>query len=1086
MLTIYKASAGSGKTFQLVVEYLRLLIENPFNYKHILAVTFTNKATNEMKGRILEQLFKLGSNQKSPYLESLQKELGCSEEHVRQRAQHVLKNILHDFNRFSINTIDSFTQRVIKAFNRELGISPNFALELDDSLILEEAVDNLLSKIDRDKKLLDWLVKFSEEKITENQSQRIEDDIKSLGRELFKEKFQVFFPQNDNPVYTRENLTAFKKELNKIIRPFEAMLKKKGAEAIQIINDHGFTTSDFSFNLSGIAGYFKKLSEGEIKEAGSRVLAAEESAEKWISKTHKQKAELLVLVENLLQPVLRDILIFFRNNSTQYYSAVAVNSQLRMLGILTDLKEEIKLLLNEKSMLQISDSNLLLSKIIGESESPFVYEKIGNYFNYFMLDEFQDTSTLQWNNFKPLIDNSLGEGNRNLLVGDVKQSIYRWRNSDWNILAEQVEKDFPLYQSEIKNLKKNWRSDKNIIAFNNAIIGNLKNAFVEILFAESNDDYWLTLKEKFAQVYSDFQQEPGDESAEEKGLAEVHFLAEEDFESESLKQLVEQVKMLQDNGLKAADISILIRRNKEGTKIIETFLAAAKIKENRNYNLSVLSNESLFLHASKATLFVIFLVELLIDQENLITKTALMHLWTSWLKPELAKQGITLLPPLGNQTQIDFSSQPEGTWQLDKNVEEVFIKELGQKFSEVKQKVLLTSIDETITEICAHFQLFSLASELPFLQTLIDKSAEIKISISNDLSNFIYWWNEKGKFTSVNVNDEVDSIRLLTVHKSKGLEFKAVLIPFLDWNTSWSGNLSPVLWCQTSGAPFNQFPLLPVKAASDLENTIFKIDYFEEKVSYFIDTLNLLYVAFTRAESALIIHAPDSKKPGKSANSLLKYALQQMNETDTFSSSWSETENIFRYGRFVHEKKDIVPATKSEIIQRYYYHSFGERVKLRLSGEDFLLLGEKHQSVKNAGKIMHEILAEVETINDVEKACLKAFYEGIIDNTEMEQMIKSLQEKLQNPEVTSWFDGTFTTINERDLLTRKNVLRPDRIMFSGEEAVVVDFKTGEKKQDKYNLQIKRYTKILKETGFSKVKGYLWYLHLNEVEKVAEY
>ena len=1086
MLTIYKASAGSGKTFQLVVEYLRLLMENPFNYKHILAVTFTNKATNEMKGRILEQLFRLGSKNDSPYLESLQKELGFPEEIIRQRARLVLKNILHDFNRFSINTIDSFTQRVIKAFNRELGISPNFALELDDSMILEEAVDNMLAKIDRDKKLLDWLVKFSEEKITENQSQRIEDDIKSLGRELFKEKFQVFFPEDENTVYTRENLTAFKKELNKIIHPFEATLKKKGAEAIQLINDHGFTVNDFSYNLSGIAGYFQKLSEGEIKEAGARVLTAEESAEKWFNKSHKQKAALQALVENKLQPLLHEILTFYRENATRYFSAVAVNNQLRMLGILTDLKEEIKLLLNEKGMLQISDSNLLLSKIIGESESPFVYEKIGNYFKYFMLDEFQDTSSLQWNNFKPLVSNSLAEGNRNLLVGDVKQSIYRWRNSDWNILAEQVEKDFPLYSSQIKNLKQNWRSDKNIITFNNAVIGNLKKAFEEVLFAESNDDYWLTLKEKFNHVYSDFQQEPGDESAEEKGLAEVHFLAEENFEDDSLELLVEQVKSLQNNGLKAADISILIRRNKEGTKIIEAFLAAAKKPENKKYNLSVLSNESLFLHASKAVLFVVYFMELLIDPDSEITQTALMHLWTSWLKPELAQQGISLLTTDGNQAQIDFSAQPEGTWQLKKDIKNAFEKELGEKFREVKQKVLLTSIDETITEICAHFQLFSLESELPFLQTLIDKSGEIKISISNDLSNFIYWWNEKGKSTSVSVNDEVDSIRLLTVHKAKGLEFKAVLIPFLNWSTSWSGNQSPVLWCQTSEEPFSRFPLLPVKAKSDLDKTIFKNDYFEEKVSYFIDTLNLLYVAFTRAESVLMINAVDSKRPGKSANSLLKYALQQMEAAETFPDAWNENQDTFSFGRFILEEEEEKPALKSELIQQYRYQSFNERVRLRLSGEDFLVEGEKHQSVKNIGKIMHEILADIESANDIEKACMKAFHEGHIDEAERKKIQQDLTESLQNPEVTSWFDGTFTVVNERDLITAKKVLRPDRIMFSGDEAVVVDFKTGDKKQDKYNSQVKRYAKVLKETGFEKVKGYLWYLHLNEVEKVGEF
>ncbi|MFW6245972.1 MAG: UvrD-helicase domain-containing protein, partial [Tangfeifania sp.] len=214
MLKIYKASAGSGKTFQLVAEYLKLLLKNPFSYRHILAVTFTNKATNEMKSRVLGQLNKLAHNESSDYISLLQNETGLSETIIRKQSKQVLKNILHDYNRFSISTIDSFTQRIIKAFNREMGISPQFTLELDDDFLLEEAVDRLLSKVDNDKQLRKWLVEFSEEKITENRSQRIEDDIKSLGKELFKEKFQLFFPEGEQSVYTRENLLEFRKKLN--------------------------------------------------------------------------------------------------------------------------------------------------------------------------------------------------------------------------------------------------------------------------------------------------------------------------------------------------------------------------------------------------------------------------------------------------------------------------------------------------------------------------------------------------------------------------------------------------------------------------------------------------------------------------------------------------------------------------------------------------------------------------------------------------------------------------------------------------------------------------------------------------------
>ncbi len=1083
MLTIYKASAGSGKTFQLVVEYLKLLLLNPYNYKHILAVTFTNKATNEMKSRILEQLYLLAKEENTKYLETLKNELNLQEEDIRQKSRQILKNILHDYNRFSINTIDSFTQRVIKAFNRELGIAPNFALELDNSLILEEAVDQMLAKIDHDKKLLDWLVKFSEEKITENQSQRIEEDIKSLGQELFKEKFQLFFPETTDSVYSRENLNTFKKELGKIISVFESTLKKKGKEALQIIENAGFSVDDFSYKSTGVAGYFLSLSDGKTKEPGARILNAEESIEKWFAKNHQQKTELQSLVENQLRPLLIEVLNFYRNQSIQYFSAVAVNNQLRMLGILTDLKEEIKILLHEKGMLQLSDSNLLLSKIIGESDSPFIYEKIGNFFKYFMLDEFQDTSALQWKNFKPLIANSLSEGNKNLLVGDVKQSIYRWRNSDWNILAEQVDSDFPNFIPETKTLSKNWRSDKNIIDFNNSVIEHLRAAFEIHLFPSSNDEDWDILREKFAKVYSDFKQEPGKNSAGKKGYVKVNFLEEDNFQENSVELLIEQVKELQDKGFEASDIAILIRTNKEGTQIIGKFLSAAKDEENKNYNLSVLSNESLFLHASRSVLFVMLIVEWLIDSENKITKAAILNLWETSIKPELKKKGISF--SVAQQT-LNFTQAPQDRWQLEKDFENSFEREIGLRLNILKKKILLNSLDETLTEICSHFQLFKQASELPFLQTLIDKAGEIKTSISNDLSNFLFWWNEKGFKTSVSVNDEIDSIRLLTVHKSKGLEFKAVLIPFLNWKTSWSGNLAPTLWCNSNAEPFNKFPLLPVKANKILENTIFKKDYLEEQTNTFIDTLNLLYVAFTRAESVLEINCINTQNTGKSVNSLLKESLQLMSLKEPFDSCWQNNETTFEFGELNPIQQKEEKESNLILIKNYEFNNFSEKIKLRFNGEDFLVSDKQNKSVKNKGKIIHEILSAIETEKDLERACEQAVFEGRIDEKERFEIQQELLDSIKNPQVKDWFDGSWRTINERSLLTSTKILRPDRIMVSEKKAIVVDYKTGEQKSEKYNSQVKRYAKTLKETGFEKVEGYLWYVALNEVEKVGEF
>ncbi|MDX8339975.1 UvrD-helicase domain-containing protein [Draconibacterium sp. IB214405] len=1082
MLTVYKASAGSGKTFQLVVEYLKIILNNPYNYKHILAVTFTNKATNEMKSRILEQLHLLATEKDSAYIKPLQEGNKYTEQFIRQRAKEVLKNILHDYNRFSINTIDSFTQKVIKAFNRELGISPNFTVELDNDILLQEAADRLLARINEDKNLLQWLRDFSKEKIEANRSQRIDDDIKNLGKELFKESFQVFFPDEGESVYNRQNLNDFGKELRQIIRSYEKGLKEKAQAIFTDIAVNGFSVDDFSYKKSGVAGYIQAVANGEIKEPGARVLTASENTEKWYAAKHKQAAELYNLVENKLRPALSALIDFYESNSTQYNTAQAVLRQLRMLGILSDLKEEIAAIQQEKGALQLSDSNLLLSKIIGQSDSPFVYEKIGNYYKHFMLDEFQDTSGLQWRNFKPLLDNSLAEGNANLIVGDVKQSIYRWRNSDWSILAEQLDAEFSPAQKQDFTLEKNWRSDENIIAFNNAIFGELKSAFENYLIGNLTDNEAYI--QKFDHIYSSYKQDPGKTSKEPSGFVQVNFLPEDDFEETSTERLVEQVKHLQDEGIKAKDIAILIRKNKEGGPIIEAFLAAAKLPENKKYNLSVLSNESLFLFASKAVLFVINTIELLIDPENKITQATLLNLWQSWLKPGLKTMGISVQSNNG-QSLLDFNDYSD--WNLQPGFDEEFHAELHEKLEQVKHKVLLTSLDETITHICSLFGLFNFKSELPFLQTLIDKAGELKSSLSNDLSNLIYWWNEKGSNTSVNVNEELNSIRLMTVHKSKGLEFKAVLLPYLDWKTSWSGNTSPLLWCKPLSEPFNKFPLLPIQAGKQMELSEFAPVYYQEKMNYYIDTLNLIYVAFTRAESVLMANCPEPKESrnnsgsGKPIHYLLHKALINQCYQDNFSDCMNEEQNQFEFGNITIDASDK-DEESSVFLEKYCFNDISDKISLRLNSDDFLIENKEHHSEKNTGKIIHDILAKIVVADDAEAACLQALHDGKLSKEEFNEISESLQQNLELPEVKSWFDGSYQVLNERDLLSSDKLLRPDRIMFSGDEAIVVDYKTGEKHQ-KYIYQVKEYAKVLTQSGIKNVSGYLWYLNTGEIEQV---
>ncbi len=1074
MLKIYKASAGSGKTFQLVVEYLKLILKNPLNYRHILAVTFTNKATAEMKTRILEQLNMLASGHESNYISILEKETKFDETQIRSRAKQVLKNILHDYNRFSVSTIDTFTQRVIKAFNREMGISPDYQLELDNEVLLAEATDRLLANIGNDKNLLAWLQDFSREKIEDNQSQRIEENIKKLGHELFKEKFQVFFPTENNSVYSRENLDEFIKELNSKKTVIENTLKKLGGKAVALMAENGFATEDFSYTTTGIAGYLTAISNGVFKEPGKRVLDAETEPEKWYQKKHPQAAKIHRLVEDQLQPVLIEALEYYRKNEKSYFTTLAVLKQIRMLGILTDLKEQVSELLHEKGVLQISDSNLLLSKIIGQSDSPFIYEKTGSNFSHFMLDEFQDTSGLQWNNFRPLLANSLSEGNENLIVGDVKQSVYRWRNSNWKILAEQVYSDFNAEQIDENILEKNWRSDLNILTFNNQFFSELQNTFGEQQFRQFADEK-EEIVARFRRIYDSLEQKPGQENPVPTGLVDIRFLPEENFTEVSAEFLVKQVKKLQDNGIKAAEIAILIRKNKEGVPIIQRFMESAQLPENSKYNLSVLSNESLFLYSSQAVLFAVNVIEYLVNPDNLLAKASLANQYNKWLLPRLH-------PETYNETDV-----VEGVFFAEKTGD-IFETELKQKLENLKEKTGVSALDESIVYICSEFRLFELETEIPFIQTLIDKTSELKTRQTNDLSGFLFWWYESGNSVSVSTNEEIDSIRLLTVHKSKGLEYKAILIPYFDWKVSEPGK-APILWCTPKTEPYNRFPLLPVKSGSALLKTDFREEYIEESASLLIDIFNLVYVAFTRAKSVLIIHSPEYKEPKNSTSakpmqSVLKLTLEKMADQKTWSHCFSEEKESFVFGALSNQTRELKNG-QTETLKKYSFTDFSTRIKIKKSdAEDLLIAGENKISVKNKGKIIHEILASVSSADSIDIACQRAFLDGKITETEKEEIQQQLKESFTNPLIESWFSEKFSLLNERNLLTPEHIYRPDRIMYSGQSAIVVDYKTGHLKEEKYNRQVLRYARTLKETGFLEVEGYIWYLQLNEVIKVC--
>lgn len=1073
MLTVYKASAGSGKTFRLVTEYIKLILTNEQQYKAILGVTFTNKATAEMKGRILAALSLIATGDGSGTIPKLiASETGLNPEDIKARAGRVLKNILYDYSRFSISTIDKFTQRVIKAFNREIGIAPGYTLELDNELVLQEATDRLILKSGEDKKLLKWLKKLGQERINDSKGFDIKREIFTLGKELFNEQFQDYFTGDQKLFYSQGHLKKYRKSLRRILENFEAQMKGYGENGLAIIAQNGFSITDFAFGETGIASVFSKAANKKY-EFGTRILNDSADPEKWANKKHPRRDLIISLAESQLLPLLKQIIDFYELYKTSYYSAREVGSSLYTLGLLNYLHGEIGELRKEKGILPIADSNFLLKKIIGGSDAPFIFEKTGTRYSHFMLDEFQDTSAMQWENFKPLIDNSLAEGKGNLIVGDAKQSIYRWRNGDWKILATGIENQFAKHEISILNLQSNWRSYTNIIGFNNLAFPSMaRKLSAHFRDNTEHDSVELSgLEGLIERIYHDVAQTAAKAGAKHGGYVEASFISETDkksFEELSLTRLLQQVKQLRDAGFAGSEIAILIRRNQEGTEIIRYFIEAAQQPENSGYNLEIISNESLFLSSSHSVAFVVNMIYYLIEPDDKINKAALLNEYKYFLAPVLLEMGNeTVLKPDGSQDQTG----------LKPGFPDEFEEWLLPAISQLKTAVLNASIDEVITLICHTFKLFSIEGDVPFLLGLIDNAAQVKSGLSNDLSNFIQWWEEKGIKLSVNVSDDSDSIRLLTVHKSKGLEFRAVLIPFFDWELKWKNHI-PLLWCRPDTTPFADIPLVPVRATEKLKQTIFSEDYYCELLDTYIDNLNLIYVAFTRAVEALFVNAPAKTSDKISAVGDLLYAAVAESE----GLQWDSSHESFTFGEPVFAR--VIPQESSNPVQisRYTFNKFDSRLKLHANAESFfpdLVLPDK-----NLGTLVHEILSAITVAGDVEKACRKALVLQKIKQSEYDSLVRWFAELVSEGKPAEWFSGKYKVLNERNILSPEGIRRPDRVMVGAGSAIVVDYKLGEPVPGKYNRQVASYMSELEKCGFASVEGYIWYLVSNSVEKVA--
>jgi len=1074
VLTIYRASAGAGKTHRLTGDYLKLLFAHTNAYRRILAVTFTNKATDEMKNRIIEELYCIASGKFSPHISDLCKHWATTEDKLREKANVTLQTILHDYSSFNVSTIDRFFQQTMRAFTREIGLQGGYGIEMDRDLVLTQAVDNLLADLDKkeNKALLGWLLRFAEEKVEDGGNWNLRKDIMTLGQEVFKESFKLNSDKVNEDIADKGALENYKQELFKLTHAIEKEAQRLGEQAMGLLLRYGLHPSEFVRKNQSPFFTLEKLAAGEMKTPSATFMNLPDNVEKWYSKSDPPELcqRITVVYNEGLNDCIRAIVSLF-SNLTDYNTAKEITRYYYTLGILNDISSQIAIYREDKNILLIADTNELLAKVIDGSEAPFVYEKTGTNIDHYMIDEFQDTSSMQWHNFHPLIKESLAYRQSNLIVGDVKQSIYRFRNSDWKLLDEKVSRDFLPEEIEEKNLEENWRSSHLITSFNNSLF-TIAPELLQTAYNETLDSSPLSDEERdaffvrIASAYKKSFQQTAPPLSLKEGHVRIEFLSQEEEENswkeEALERLPGIMEQLQDNGYALRDIGILVRTNQEGASVADKLLTYKDEHPSEKYRYDIISDDALFVGSSPSVRFLIALLRYLRNQDD---TTAL----------QMVRFSHYALTGTFYSAQTDF-------------------------LSDIKEELLTLSTQslyEMTESLCRLFGPIFPVNEQAFIQAFLDLVIEFTQKESIDLNKFLKWWEDTGYRKTIATPDGQDAIRILTIHKAKGLGMKVIIIPFGDWEVDHKPTQPVILWCQPKEAPFNRLRLVPVRYSKNLANTHFAVDYFNEKLYAYIDNLNTLYVALTRAKEELILFAPRPKKLSKSGEvdkidsiSKLLWAGLSTPVTNTregeplqeLPSAFDTETGIFEWGNWWIPKEKKEKKINEEItFERLTSVSPDERLQLRLYGKGFFFDDPRRKH----GALMHELLSRIQTIKDIPSSVESYRREGIINKEESENLIIQLHELLNNPEVSEWYNAPTRVLNEVEILFGKGKSRrPDRVMLSGDKAIVVDYKFGEIEDNKHHLQVLGYLRLIRQMGYREVKGYLWYVTLNKITTIS--
>lgn len=1094
MILINKASAGSGKTYTLVKEYLIMLLgkkteggnyildKHPNdNHRYILAITFTNKATEEMKSRIVETLDVLASNpDESPYITDLTTMLGASKDDISKSAGIAERQMLEDYTNFNVCTIDTFFQKILRTFAYEVNLSSNYGVELNDEYVVELGVNNLKTRLHdesgkKNKSLSHWLWMFVQDSIKNGSSWDVfykPKSKKTVDNSLY----------NFAKVLTNEVVKKNSKQL------FDFLADPKNIQAFNVALNSGIT--NLISEVKECVDEIFKMLEGPGIKANKNFTnfldALNNSANPFLIKDLDKKVEKKIADQSFVNKnsasvndiAICDCLTQILDNNTVYASYKKILDLTYQLGLLGDINASMQDFTNENNTILLSGTNDIVKRIIDGCETPFIYERIGMYLHNFLLDEFQDTSRMQWENLLPLVRNGLANGHDSLIIGDVKQSIYRFRNSDPQLLHSQLKVDFSndsIKYNEGRSI--NWRSARNIVHWNNAFFQFLSMALNMDEFYADVEQEVSPKNEKLPGHVVVARREIPDKKKDTDGSNDCEIKNDDNsndndlnFKEWAIEKMIVDLQSLLARGFKQKDIAVLSNTNREGQ------LAISRIMkwniENPDKQMKVVSEESLLVISSPAVRIVVNILKMLDRCEA--------H------NEDGREMPMVLRRFEANRSEGMDTSEAFEDAIVSKDED---IADYIDRLYETSKSACLDSVVEQIIKSQLSKQMTE--ENTPYLLAFLDSVVDFMSRYGSNIHHFLKWWDKVGPGLSISSPDNIDAIRVITIHKSKGLQFPCVLIPMFDWNFDQSS----IEWIETAGfkdkLPKGVAipPIVPVKR--DNKRTLFDKEFKKIARSNIMDSLNKTYVACTRAQYELIIYTENNKELGLQLSQFLETCRN--NDISPTPTENCDPDVVYELGKPM--LRSDIPALNSDdnalpdnvesrIMPPYSVVSDVDRWKL--TSPDIII--DVRGTTRWVGEMLHKVMERVRTPKNLKKAFGRALHRGMITEEEHDEYLALLSKRLADPRVADWFANDNRLMLERSVTIGGNgQKRPDRVVMKPNgEIIIVDYKFGDRSDDndtKYKRQVAGYKRAVCDALGCRpdcVSGYVWYIHSGDI------